>query len=146
MTRRPKREGKYSLSCRDEDWERLKARASHAGSTSVSAFIVETALAVDPTRPRMDAALAMEHQETITQAARRLIAHLPPVPPEKATPLWKTLHGRISFLVRMAMDDMLDQGRRSALEHHLDRQFGAGSGARMVSAYLERTGRDDIPE
>ncbi len=134
------------LSCRDEDWERLKARASHAGSTSVSAFIVEAALAVDPTRPRMDAALAMEQQETITQAARRLIAHLPAVPPEKATPLWATLHGRISFLVRTAIDDMLDQGRRCDLEHHLDRQFGAGSGERMVAAYLERTGRDDIPE
>ncbi len=144
--RRPKREGKYSLSCKDENWERIKARASHAGSTSVSAFIVEAALAVDPTRPRMDAALAMEQQEIITQAARRLIAHLPAVPPETATPLWKTLHGRISFLVRMAMDDMLDQGRRVALEHHLDRQFGAGFGARMVTAYLERTGRDDRPE
>ncbi len=143
MRHRPKREGKYSLSCRDEDWVRIKARASHAGSTSVSAFIVEAALAVDPTRPRMDAALVMEQQQAITQAARRLIAHLPP---EKATPLWKTLHGRISFLVRMAMDDMLDQGRRDVLEHQLDRQFGAGSGARMVTAYLERTGRDDRPE
>ncbi len=146
MRRRPKREGKYSLSCTDEAWERLKARASHAGSTSVSAFIVEAALAVDPTRPRMDVALAMEQQQVITEAARRLIAYLPPVPPETATPLWKTLHGRISFLVRMAMDDMLDQGRRDVLEHHLDRQFGAGEGARMVTAYLERTGRDDRPE
>ena len=146
MRHRPKRPGKYSLSCTDEDWERIKARASHAGSKSVSAFIVEAAMAVDPTRPRMDVALAMEQQETITEAARRVIAHLPPVPPEKATPLWATLHGRLSFLVRMAMDDMLDQGRRDALEHHLDRQFGAGSGARMVAAYLERTGRDDRPE
>ncbi len=146
MTRRPKREGKYSLSCRDEDWVRIKARASHAGSTSISAFIVEAALAVDPTRPRMDVVVAMEQNQTIAEAARQLIAHLPPVPPEKATPLWKTLHGRISFLVRMAMDDMLDQGRRDVLEHHLDRQFGAGEGARMVTAYLERTGRDDRPE
>ena len=146
MKRRPKREGKYSLSCTDEKWERLKARASHAGSTSVSAFIVEAALAIDPARPRMDVALAMEQQETITEAARRLIAHLPPVPPETATPLWKTLHGRVSFLVRMAMDDMLDQGRRDVLERQLDLQFGAGSGERMVAAYLERTGRDDRPE
>jgi len=146
VTRRPKREGKYSLSCKDEDWVRIKARASHAGSTSVSAFIVEAALAVDPTRPRMDVAVAMEQNQTIAEAARRLIAYLPPVPPETATPLWATLHGRISFLVRMAMDDMLDQGRRDVLEHHLDRQFGAGSGERMVAAYLERTGRDDRPE
>ncbi len=146
MRRRPKREGKYSLSCRDEDWVRIKARASHAGSTSVSAFIVEAALAVDPTRPCMDVAFAMEQQQTIAEAARRLIAHLPPVPPETATPLWKTLHGRISFLVRMAMDDMLEQGRRDVLERHLDRQFGAGAGARIVTAYLERTGRDDRPE
>ena len=48
MRRRPKRPGKYSLSCTDEDWERIKARASHAGSKSVSAFIVEAAMAVDP--------------------------------------------------------------------------------------------------
>ncbi len=146
MRRRPKREGKYSLSCRDEDWVSIKARASHAGSTSVSAFIIEAALAVDPSRPRMDVGRAMEQNHTIAEAGRRLIAHLPPVPPETPPPLWKTLHGRISFLVRMAMDDMLDQGRRCDLEHHLDRQFGAGAGARMVTAYLERTGRDDRPE
>ena len=41
---------------------------------------------------------------------------------------------------------MLEEGRRDALEHLLDRQFGAGEGASMVAAYLERTGRDDIPE
>ncbi len=145
MRRRPKRPGKYSLSCTDEDWERIKARASHAGM-SVSAFIVEAARAIDPTRPRMDVARAMEQHRATAEAARRVIAHLPPVPPETAAPLWKALHGCISFLVRMAMDDMLDQGRRCTLEHHLDRQFGAGEGARMVAAYLERTGRDDIPE
>ena len=145
MRRGAKRQGKYSLSCTDEDWERIKARASHAGM-SVSAFIVQTAMAIDPSRPRMDVALAMEQQQTITEAARRVIAHLPPVPPEKVTPLWTTLHGRISFLVRMAMDDMLDQGRRGALEHHLDRQFGAGEGERMVRAYLERKGRTAVPE
>ena len=145
MKRRPKRQGKYSLSCTDEDWERIKARASQAGM-SVSAFVVRAAMAINPTRPRMDVALAMEQHQAITEAARRVIAHLPPVPPETATPLWSTLHGRISFLVRMAMDDMLDRGRRRTLEHLLDRQFGAGEGARMVAAYLERTGRDDIPE
>ena len=144
MKRKPKRPGKYSLSCRDEDWERIKARASHAGFKSVSAFIVEAALAVDPSRPRMDIALVLEQQQAITEAARRLVAHLPAPPPE--TPFWKTLHERVSFLVRMAMDDMLEKGRRRDLEHRLDHQFGAGSGVRMVADYLKRTGRDDIPE
>lgn len=145
MKRRPKRQGKYSLSCTDENWERIKARASQAGMTC-SAYVVRAALAVDPSRSRVDVARAMEQHRTIVEAARRVIAHLPPVPPETATPLWKSLHGRLSFLVRKAMDDMLEEGRRGALEHHLDRQFGAGSGASMVTAYLERTGRDDIPE
>ena len=145
MKRRPKRQGKYSLSCTDENWERIKARASQAGMTN-SAYLVRAALAGDPARPRVDVARALEQQQTIAEAARRVIAHLPPVPPETATPLWKSLHGRISFLVRKAMDDMLEEGRRDALEHLLDRQFGAGEGASMVAAYLERTGRDDIPE
>ncbi len=145
MKRRPKRQGKYSLSCTDENWERIGARASRAGMTN-SAFLVRAALAIDPTRPRVDVARALEQQQAIAEAARRVIAHLPPAPPEEATPLWKSLHGRISFLVRKAMDDMLEEGRRDALEHHLDRQFGAGEGARLVAAYLERTGRDDIPE
>ncbi|MDE0417140.1 MAG: hypothetical protein OXI95_09430 [bacterium] len=111
MKRRPKRSGKHTLSCTDEAWERISARASRAGMP-VSAFLVRAALAVDPTRPREDATLAMEQRQDIAQAARRIIAHLPCAPPETAVPLWKSLHGRVSFLVRMAMDDMLDQGRR----------------------------------
>ena len=39
MRRGAKRQGKYSLSCTDEEWERIRARASRAGM-SVSAFIV----------------------------------------------------------------------------------------------------------
>ncbi|MDE0417754.1 MAG: hypothetical protein OXI95_12590 [bacterium] len=145
MTRRPKRPGKYSLSCTDEAWERIGARASR-DDMPVSAYLVRAALAVDPTRAKVDVARAMEQQQTIAEAARLLIAHLPPVPPETATSFWTTLHGRISFLVRMAMDDMLEKGARGDLERHLDRQFGAGQGANMVAAYLERTRRDDIPE
>lgn len=145
MTRRPKRPGKYSLSCTDEAWERIGARASR-DDMPTSAYLVRAALAVDPTRAEVDVARAMEQQQTIAEAARLLIAHLPPVPPETATPLWKSLHRRISFLVRMAMEDMLEKGVRGDLERHLDRQFGTGEGARLVAAYLERTGRDDIPE
>ena len=145
MKRRPKRPGKYTLSCTDEKWERIGARASRADMPT-SAFLVRAALAVDPTSTRADAALAMEQQRTITEAARRLVAHLPPVPPETAVPLWKSLHGRLSFLVRMAMDDMLEKGRRGDLECRLDRQFGTGKGAAMVAAYLDRTGRYNIPE
>ena len=145
MTRRPKRPGKYALSCTDEAWERIKARALRDGMPT-STYMVRAALAVDPARPRVDVALAMEQQRTIAEAARRLIAHLPPVPQEKAVPLWKSLHGRISFLVRMTMNDMLEMGRREELERRLDRQFGAGEGARLVASFLDRTGRDDIPE
>ncbi len=145
MKRRPKRPGKYALSCTDEAWERISARASRAGMP-VSAFLVRAALAVDPTRAKVDAALALEQQKTIAEAARRIVAHLPPEPSETAVPLWKSLRDRLSFLVRMAMNDMLDEGRRGDLERHLDRQFGAGEGARLVAAWLERTGRDDIPE
>ena len=136
MRRGVKRPGKYSLSCTDEDWERIKARASRAGMT-VSAFIVQAALAIDPSRPRMDPGLAVERHEAVMEAARRVTAHLPHVPPKKATPLLTTLHRRIAFLVARAMDAMLDAGRRKDLEDLLDRQFGAGSGARMVTAWLE---------
>ena len=139
MRRGVKRPGKYSLSCTDEDWERIKARASRAGMT-VSAFIVQAALAVDLSQPRVDPGLAMERHEAVMEAARRVMAHLPAVPPETATPLLTTLHRRIAFLVARAMDAMLDAGRRKDLEDLLDRQFGAGSGARMVTAWLENKG------
>ena len=121
MTRRPKRSGKYSLSCMDEAWERIAARASR-DDMPASAFLVRAALAVDPTRPRADVARAMEQQQEIAEAARRVISHLPPVPAETAASFWTTLNGRFSFLVHLAMDDMLDQGCRGDLE----RQFGAG--------------------
>ena len=109
MRRGVKRPGKYSLSCTDENWERMKARASRAGMT-VSAFIVQAALAIDPSRPRMDPGLAMERHEAVMEAARRVMAHLPPAPPKKATPLLTTIQGRIAFLVARAMDDMLEAG------------------------------------
>ena len=65
----------------------------------------------------------------------------PLVPPEKARPLWATLHARITFLVSTVMDDILEQGRRDALEHYFNRQIGTGSDERMVKAYLERKRR-----
>ena len=145
MRRPQRRQGKYSLSCTDEDWKRIRARASHAGMT-VSAFIVQAALAIDPSRSRMDLSRAREQHEAIMEAARRVMAHLPPAPPEKAATLWSTLHRRITFLVRMAMDNMLDEGRRDDLERRLDRQFGAGSGERMVTAHLESRERPAMPE
>ena len=145
MTRRPKRPGKHSLSCTDEQWERIGARASRAGMPT-SAYLVRAALAIDPTRAKVDVARAMELQQEIADAARRIVAHLPPVPPGTAASFWTTLHDRISFIVRMTMNDMLAQGRRGDLERHLDRQFGAGEGAARVASYLERTGRDDMPE
>ena len=145
MRRGQKRQGKYSLSCTEEEWERIKARASHAGM-SVSAFIVQATLAIDPSQPRMDIGLTREQHEAITEAARRVMAYLPPEPPELATSLLSTLHGRITFLVRMAMDDMLDQGRRGDLEHRLDLQFGAGEGRRRVKEYLEHKGRGTVPQ
>ena len=40
LRRGVKRPGKYSLSCTDEDWERIRAHAWQAGMT-VSAFIVQ---------------------------------------------------------------------------------------------------------
>lgn len=145
MRRGVKRPGKYSLSCTDEDWERMKARASRADMT-VSAFIVQAALAIDPSRPRIDPGLAMERHEAVMEAARRVTAHLPHVPPEKATPLLTTLQGRIAFLVARAMDDMLDEGCRDALERRLDRQFGAGEGRRIVTVWLERRERPATPD
>ena len=145
MRRRVKRPDKHSLSCTDEDWERIRARASRAGMT-VSAFVVEAALAVDPSRPRVDPGLAMERHEAVMEAARRIMAHLPPAPPETATPLLTTLHRRVAFLVARAMDAMLDAGRRDHLEDLLDRWFGAGSGARMVTAWLESKGHPQMPE
>ncbi len=145
MRRRVARPDKHSLSCTDEDWERIRARASRAGMT-VSAFVVEAALAVDPSRPRVDPGLAVERHEAVMEAARRVMAHLPAVPPETAAPLLTMLHRRIAFLVARAMDAMLDAGRREDLENLLDRRFGAGSGARMVTAWLETRGRSHMPD
>ena len=145
MRRGQKRQGKYSLSCTEEDWERIKARASHAGM-SVSAFIVQSALALDPSRPRMDFGFAREQHQVITEAAQRMMTYLSPEPSERSTSLLSTLHGRVTFLVRMAMDDMLDRGCRDDLEHRLDLQFGTGEGRRMVNDYLERKGRGAVPE
>ena len=73
--RRRERVAKYSLSVTDEEWKRIKARASRASMT-VSAYLVESALAVDPGRPAITLALTHDDQQVLLMLVESIHALL----------------------------------------------------------------------
>ena len=133
--RRRERVAKYSLSVTDEEWERIKARASRAGKT-VSAYLVECALAVDPRRPAITLALTHEEQDVLLDLVGDIHTSLSESGWNDPSILDKICNGT-SFLARQKMMDLIREGRSEDLLATLTVMFGEDEAARIVKALAD---------
>ncbi len=130
--RRRERVTKYSLSATDEEWERIKARASRAGMT-VSAFLVESALAVDPGRPAITLALTHADQRVLLMLVEDIHAVLSESRWDDPS-IRDKIRNSTSFLARQKMQDMIRDGRREDLYAILAAMLGEEEAARVIKA------------
>ena len=130
--RRRERVAKYSLSATDEEWERIKARASRAGMT-VSAFLVESALAVDPGRPAITLALTHMDQQALLMLVEDIHTSLSESGWDDPS-IRDKIRNSTSFLARQKMKDMIRDGRREELHATLASMLGEEEAARIVKA------------
>ncbi len=130
--RRRDRSEKHSLSCTDDEWERIGARASRRGVSS-SAYVVECALAVDPANPGARASVAEEIQ-ALLETVGRIEERVSGLTPETA-PVLESLTSRIAFLTRRAMLEMIREHRDEDLVALLAIQFGEDRARALVDAF-----------
>ena len=132
--RRRERVAKYSLSATDEEWERIKARASRAGKT-VSAFLVESALAVDPGRPAITLALTHADQQVLLMLVKSSHTLLHGKQGDDPS-IRDRIRNSTAFLSRQKMKDMIRDGRGEDLHATLAPMLGEDEAARIVKALL----------
>ncbi len=130
--RRRERAEKYSLSATDDEWERIKARASRAGMT-VSAFLVESALAVDPGRPAITLALTHTDQQVLLMLVEDIHTSLSESGWDDPS-IRDKIRNSTSFLARQKMKDMIRDGRGEELHATLATMLGEEEAARIVKA------------
>ena len=116
MSRR-ERQNKYSLTCTDDEWERVRARAARRRQ-STSAFIVECALAVDPVRPGMQLALDGDEQRTLLDTTIRTGEQVLSLAGREGSSVLESIRDRIGFLVHRAMLEMVRADRRGRPHPH----------------------------
>ncbi len=133
--RRRERVAKYSMSVTDENWERIKARASRAGMT-VSAYLVESALAVDPGRPAITLALTHDDQQLLLMLVESIDTLLYQQNRGDDPSIRDEIHNSTSFLARQKMKDMIREGRSEDLHATLAPMLGEDEAARIVKALL----------
>ncbi len=141
MSRR-ERMSKYSLTCTDDEWERVKARAARRRQ-STSAFIVECALAVDPVRPGMQLALDGNEQRTMFDTTVRTEDIVLSLVDGTGSSVLESIRDRIAFLTRRAMLKMVLADRRDDLIGILAMRFGEADATVMVRNFCERMERRD---
>ncbi len=132
--RRRERVAKYSMSVSDENWERIKARSSRAGMTN-SAYLVESALAVDPGRPAITLALTHDDQQVLLMLVKDIHTLLFQNRGEDPS-IRDKIHNSTSFLARQKMKDMIRDGRCEDLHTTLALMLGEDEAARIVKALL----------
>ena len=130
--RRRERVAKYSMSVSDENWERIKARSSRAGMTN-SAYLVESALAVDPKRPSITLALTHAEQQALLSLVEDIHALLYQNRGDDPS-IRDKIHNSTSFLARQKMKDMIRDGRREELHATLASMLGEEEAGRIVKA------------
>ena len=141
MSRR-ERMSKYSLTCTDDEWERVKARAARRRQ-STSAFIVGCALAVDPVRPGMQLALDGNEQRTMFDTTVRTEDIVLSLVDGTGSSVLESIRDRIAFLTRRAMLKMVLADRRDDLIGILAMRFGEADATVMVRNFCERMERRD---
>ena len=139
MSRR-ERQNKYSLTCTDDEWERVKARAARRRQ-STSAFIVECALAVDLVRPGMQLALDGNEQRTMFDTTVRTEDIVLSLVDGTGSSVLESMRNRIAFLTRRAMLKMALADRRDDLIGILAMRFDEAEATVMVRDFCERMER-----
>ena len=141
MSRR-ERQNKYSLTCTDDEWGRVKARAKQRRQ-STSAFIVECALAVDPVRPGMQLALDGNEQRTMFDTTVRTEDIVLSLVDGTGSSVLESMRNRIAFLAHRAMLEMVLADRRADLTRILAMRFGEADAEKKVRDFCERMERGD---
>ena len=132
--RRRERVAKYSMSATDDEWERIKARASRADMT-VSAFLVESALAVDPGRPAITLALTHDDQRVLLMLVESIHDLLYRNRGDDPS-IRDKIRNSTSFLSRQKMKDMIRDGHSGQLHATLAPMLGEDEAARIVKTLL----------
>ena len=140
--KRRERSWKHSLSCTDDEWERISARASRRGQ-SASAFIVECALAVDPAGPGMRW-VAREEMTAILEAIVRIEERVFGLPVDRRSVL-ESLAERVAFLIRRVMTEMIREGREEDLVDLLAMKFGKTEAMAKAEAFRKFMERGKSP-
>ena len=141
MSRR-ERQNKYSLTCTDDEWGRVKARAARRRQ-STSAFIVECALAVDPVRPGMQLALDGDEQRTILDTTILTVEQILSLVGGEGSSVLESIRDSIAFLTRSAMLEMVLADRRDDLIGILAMRFGEADAEKKVRNFCETMERGD---
>ena len=138
MRRRKKeRVASNSMSCTDDEWQRIRACAAAAGE-GVGRHIVRRALTDDPSphaKPRGSQALDPDEQRAMHDAIVRLAGSTSERGPGSET--WLTvLPGCIRFLCAARIMVMLREDRADELAAQLRRVFGEETGLEIVEALV----------
>ncbi|MCY4607028.1 MAG: hypothetical protein OXD40_00305 [bacterium] len=118
----------------DENWERIKARANCAGMT-ISAYLEDSALAVDPGRPAITLALTHDDQQVLLMLVESIHAQHYQNRGEDPS-IRDKIHNSTSFLARQKMKDMIRDGHSEELHTTLALMLGKDEAARIVKALV----------
>ena len=126
-----------SMSCTDDEWQRIRARAEAAGE-GVGRHIVRRTLTEDPSphaKSRGSQALDPDEQRAMHDAIVRLAKSASQTGPGEGS--WLTvLPGCIRFLCAARIMAMLREDRADELAEQLRRVFGEETGLEIVEALV----------
>ena len=134
-----------SMSCTDDEWQRIRACAAAAGE-GVGRHIVRRALTDDPSphaKPRGFQALDPDEQRAMHDAVIRLAGSTSETGPGSES--WLTvLPGCFRFLCAARITALLREGRADELDTQLRRAFGQDKALEVFEAFVgERSPGDD---
>ncbi len=134
MRRRREKVVRNSMSCTDEEWQRIREIAKATGET-IGRLVVRRGSTDDPppdTGPRGTQALDPDAQRAMHDAILRLAGTSETGPGDSS---WRMLvPGCARFLCASRIRTMLREGREEALDEQLRQAFGEETGPKVLAA------------
>ena len=135
-----RRKKKYSLSCTEAEWERIKSRARErnlsAGTYAVGRALSARLKAGGSLTPTHSLVLSADEQHELLDRVRRL-AELVEARDAGGETLLERIHKGVAFVVDTRMRDMLRAGHADDMEAIAGDLFG-DSGRERVRAWIAR--------